>query len=136
MAPIIVVAGALIGPDGRIAMHRRPEGKHHGGLWEFPGGKVDPGEQPDHALARELQEELAIVVAPDDCVPSGFVSSRRGGPGGGGIVLLLYACRRWSGTPDPQEGGALRWTAANMLDTLDLAPLDRELLRFRGFLGG
>ncbi|WP_239805803.1 (deoxy)nucleoside triphosphate pyrophosphohydrolase [Croceicoccus hydrothermalis] len=134
MAPIIVVAGALIGPDGRIAMHRRPEGKHHGGLWEFPGGKVDAGEQPDAALARELHEELAIVVAPDDCVPTGFASSPTGGPDGRGIVLLLYICRRWSGTPDPQEGGSLQWTVADMLDTLALAPLDRELLRFREFL--
>ena len=120
--PVLVVAAALIAPDGQVCLQRRPAGKQHGGLWEFPGGKVEPGEAPDSALARELAEELGVVLAPAALAPCGFAAEP-------GIVILLYACRHWQGTPAALEGGQVAWFAPANLAAQAMPPLDYPLAR-------
>lgn len=119
---IPVVAVALIDPDGRILMHRRPADKVHGGLWEFPGGKVEPGETLDQAAVREIDEELAVVINMDSLQPLNF-AARPGEP----HVVLLYTCRDWRGEPACQEGGAIGWFHAAELAGLAMPPLDVPL---------
>ncbi|KQT32321.1 hypothetical protein ASG29_10960 [Sphingomonas sp. Leaf412] len=119
-ATILVVAGALV-REGRWLMQRRPVGKAHGGLWEFPGGKVDPGETPVAALVRELGEELDIAVAPADCAPLSFATHDR-------IVMLLYVVARWQGEPRPLAASALRWAEAEALARLPMPPVDIPLV--------
>lgn len=124
---IAVVAGALDDGDGRLLMHLRPEGKHHAGLWEFPGGKVDPGEMPAAALVRELAEELGIACDSNDLVPCGFAET---GPQRGAspaLVLLLYRLARWQGEPQALEGGAVGWFTPDEIAALPKPPLDSEL---------
>lgn len=118
---LLVVAAALIAPGGRVLVQRRPADKQHGGLWEFPGGKVEPDEAPEAGLARELAEELGIAVAPAELTPAGFST-------GPGIVLLLYACRVWRGVPAATEGAALRWVEAGALGGLAMPPADVPLV--------
>lgn len=125
---IPVVALALHAPDGRILMHRRPPEKAHGGLWEFPGGKVEPGEHPVIALVREISEELAIGIDPLTLEPVGLAQAPLDGASVP-IVILLYACGRWSGEPEPQEGGAIGWFDAAEIAALDKPPLDVSLAR-------
>ncbi len=123
-----VVAAAIIRKDGRILMQQRPEGKHHAGLWEFPGGKVEPGETPQAALIREIEEELALVLDPSGLSPACFAE----GPlesGEGTIVILLYTATLWSGLPEAREGGAWGWFALNEIDALPKPPLDVNLLK-------
>ncbi len=123
---ILVVAGAMQGADGLWLMHRRPLEKHHGGLWEFPGGKVETAESPGFALRRELREELGIDVAIDGLSSLGFAeeadSSLRNP-----IVILLYKVARWEGTPIALEGGAVDWFSASEIANLEKPPLDCEL---------
>lgn len=119
--PIWVVAAALTDPAGRILMQQRPPGKQHAGLWEFPGGKVEPGEQPDAALIRELAEELGIAVDPEALEPVAFATAPP-------VVLLLYRCRAWRGTVAATDGTALRWDTPARLATLAMPPADRPLL--------
>jgi 8-oxo-dGTP diphosphatase len=125
---IPVVALALRAPDGRVLMHRRPLGKAHGGLWEFPGGKVEQGEHPVIALVREIWEELAIGLDPSHLEPVGFAQTplKDDEPR---IVILLYACMAWTGDPDPQEGGEIGWFDRAEVDALDKPPLDVALAR-------
>lgn len=135
MRPVVcVVAAALVDPQGRVLMQRRPEGREHGGLWEFPGGKIEPGEGPLAALARELREELAIEVAPADCVPLGFAASEpdRIAASERAVVLLLYGVRQWQGMVRSMEGAALAWTAPADLAALAMPPLDIPLARLAG----
>jgi 8-oxo-dGTP diphosphatase len=121
-----VVAGALHRADGRWLMHRRPEGKHHGGLWEFPGGKVEAHEIPVQSLVRELTEELGIVCHAEACNPAGFAESEAGS-GQPAIVILLYTVSAWDGEPQALEGGAIGWfTPAEALE-LRKPPLDIHL---------
>lgn len=125
---MLVVAAALFDGAGRVLMHRRPRHKHQGGLWEFPGGKVDFGEAPEAALARELAEELGISVESGRFDPAAFAS---GAPVPGSsepLVILLYTCRVWEGEPVALEGEAVCWCTRDEAAALDLAPLDRELL--------
>ena len=122
----LVVALALRDGDGRWLMHRRPEHKHHGGLWEFPGGKVESHETPANALVREIEEELGIAIRADQLVPAGFAQegeSERERP----IVILLYTCRQWDGSPQALEGGAIGWFTAQEVHALDRPPLDIAL---------
>ncbi len=122
--PMLVVAAALIAADGRILVQQRPLDKHHGGLWEFPGGKVEPGETPEAALARELAEELGIGVEAADLHPVAF---SRGSAGDRPMVLLLYRAERWEGTAQAIEAPAIRWVAPEELTALAMPPADRPL---------
>ena len=129
-AALLVVAAALIDPDGQVMLQQRPAGRQHGGLWEFPGGKVEPGEGPVAALVRELREELAIEIMAGDCVPLGFSASESGlaaGQGGRAVVLLLYACRIWYGEAISQEGATLAWCTPDTLHIRGMPPLDIPL---------
>jgi 8-oxo-dGTP diphosphatase len=133
-----VVAGLLTRADGRVLMHRRPPEKHHGGLWEFPGGKVENGEFPRAALCRELAEELAIGVDEASLRPAAF-ADRAEGAGGEPHVILLYTVASWSGLPVPQDEGAeLGWFTQAELLQLPRPPLDVALcaMLFRGLDGG
>lgn len=134
--PLLVVAGALVrgeGAEARLLLQQRPLGKHHGGLWEFPGGKVEPGEAPAGALARELAEELGIEVDPADCAPLTFAvrSAHEGLAAGRDLVLLLYRCAAWQGTPVAEPGAALQWVDGPRLRALavdaTMPPLDIAL---------
>lgn len=119
---IPVVAAALIDGEGRILMHQRRRGGAEGGLWEFPGGKVDPSESRENALVRELAEELAIKVAPEDLVWLAD-ASEPGNP----YVVSLYICRNWQGEPQCLVGEALAWTVADELMALPMPALDVPL---------
>lgn len=120
---IPVVAGALLRSDGCWLMQRRPEGKHHAGLWEFPGGKVEAGEMPIKSLQRELAEELGIQCRADACTPAGFAET---GPGeqGRALVILLYTVTVWDGEPQALEGGAVGWFTPAEVLVLPKPPLD------------
>lgn len=132
---MLVVAGALIHSDGRVLMHRRPLAKHHGGLWEFPGGKVESGEVPEAALARELAEELGVAVDSAGLSPACFATGPAVPGSDSPLVILLYTCRRWTGEPRAIEGEGVAWCEEAQCAALDLAPLDRELLAGLGRSG-
>lgn len=123
-----VVAGALRRSDGLWLMHRRPEGKHHAGLWEFPGGKVEPHEIPVQSLVRELQEELGVGVVAEHCQPAGFAEGSVS-QDGKQIVILLYTVGRWDGEPCALEGGEVGWFASAEVLALPKPPLDIALAR-------
>lgn len=120
-----VVAAALIDASGRILLQQRAPGRAMAGLWEFPGGKVEPGETPERALARELDEELGIVVAPGDLSPACFASAPVGERH---MILLLYLCRTWQGVPQPLDASALRWEMVRDMRTLAMPPADAPLI--------
>lgn len=119
-----VVALALRDPQGRLLLQRRPLHKHHGGLWEFPGGKVESGENPRIALAREIAEELGVEIETSALVP--FLLSDEGPAGQ--VVLLLYTCTNWRGEVVPHDGQEWGWFTPLQAAALDLAPMDRDLL--------
>ena len=119
---ISVVAAALIGADGRILLHQRKLGGALGGLWEFPGGKVEPGENPDSALVRELAEELGIAVDPAD-----LAYLARASEPDNPHVILLYTCRVWRGVPACLAGEAISWVAPQHLLAHAMPPLDVPL---------
>jgi 8-oxo-dGTP diphosphatase len=122
----LVVALALRGAEGRWLMHRRPPHKHHGGLWEFPGGKVETGEKPRDALVREATEELGIALNPARLEPAGF-AEEAGSQGRKPIVILLYTCP-WTGAAvHALEGGEVAWFTPNEIAALDKPPLDVAL---------
>jgi 8-oxo-dGTP diphosphatase len=122
-----VVAAAIMDPQGRLLMHRRPPGKAHAGLWEFPGGKVETDEIPVQALLREITEELGIALDPKDVEPLTFAET---GPDSGGmaIVILLYIARSWRGEPRSREGGGCGWFTPVQAAALAKPPLDVVLL--------
>ncbi|MFL9842364.1 (deoxy)nucleoside triphosphate pyrophosphohydrolase [Sphingomonas sp. ST-64] len=122
---LLVVAAALIDGDRRVLVQQRPPGKPMAGLWEFPGGKVDPGELPEAALCRELHEELGIAVEAACLAPATFASEALGERH---LVLLLYAVREWSGVPRAQHATALRWVRPIELHGLDMPPADQPLI--------
>lgn len=123
--PLIVVAAALVDRDGRLLVQQRPEGLSMAGLWEFPGGKLEPGETPEQALIRELGEELAIDVDHACLAPACFASEPLGDKH---LLLLLYVCRKWRGTPVAQHASALRWVRPVELHGLAMPPADKPLI--------
>lgn len=126
---IPVVAAALVGADGRVLLHKRRAGGSHGGLWEFPGGKVELHEAPEDALCREIAEELGIVLARASLVPIAFASDPRLPTSAREpYLILLYLCREWRGEPRAVEGEAVAWFGLKTLDDLPMPPLDRPLV--------
>ncbi|MFM2302537.1 MAG: hypothetical protein RLZZ84_2273 [Pseudomonadota bacterium] len=119
---IPVVAVALMRADHRVLMQRRKLGGAHGGLWEFPGGKVEPDETATAALVREIAEELGIALNPRDLSPLTF-AARPNDP----YVVLLYSCRLWSGEPVCLDGEEIGWFTSDALDGLAMPPLDVPL---------
>ena len=127
---IPVVAVALIASDGRILMQQRRADRAFGGLWEFPGGKVEPGESPESALIREIEEELGLVLAPETLVPLSFASDPALPPTPRQPhVILLYTCREWHGEPRCLDGDDIAWVACDELLTLPMPPLDVPLAK-------
>ena len=122
---LLVAACALIDVDGRVLLARRPEGKKMAGLWEFPGGKLQPGETPEHALIRELREELGIDVAEACLAPFAFASHDYERFH---LLMPLFLCRRWQGTPTGLEGQALAWVRPARLADYDMPPADKPLI--------
>ena len=120
-----VVAVALVDADGRILLQQRPPGKNLAGLWEFPGGKIEPGETPEAALIRELAEELGISVSTACLAPATFASAPLGDRH---LLLLLFVCRKWEGTPRAIEASALTWVRPVQMHTLPMPPADRPLI--------
>ncbi|NDW54403.1 8-oxo-dGTP diphosphatase MutT [Aliiroseovarius sp. PrR006] len=125
MKTILVSAVALIDPDGRILLAQRPEGKSMAGLWEFPGGKVEQGETPEAALVRELHEELGIETWNSCLAPLSFASHSYDDFH---LLMPLFACRKWNGTPTPQEGQVLKWARVNQLRDFPMPPADIPLI--------
>lgn len=120
------MAGVLCDAQGRVLLAQRPEGKHLAGFWEFPGGKLEPGESPQHALLRELHEELGIDVDAADGVPLMRVPWRYGERD---LLLDAWQFTRWQGTPVSLEGQALQWESPSCVDVATLAPADRPILQ-------
>ena len=121
----LISAVALIDSDGRVLLAERPEGKLFAGYWEFPGGKIETGETPEAALVRELDEELGVDTKDSCLAPLGFVSHPYDTHH---MVLLLYVCRKWSGRPQPKEGGQLKWVAPARLRDFEMPPANKELI--------
>jgi 8-oxo-dGTP diphosphatase len=122
---LLVVAGALFDSQGRVLVQQRPVGKQMAGLWEFPGGKVEVGESPKAALARELHEELGIEVAEADLKAGPFESAALGDRH---LILLLYVVARWSGDPVALDASALSWEPLDRLAELPMPPADHPLV--------
>lgn len=122
---MIVAAAALVRADGRVLVQQRPAGKAMAGLWEFPGGKLERGEAPAAALARELAEELGIAVDPAACAPLTFAT---GHAGARPLLLLLYLVREWGGEPVAREAAAVRWATAPDLRRLPMPSADVPLI--------
>lgn len=125
---IPVVAVALIAPDGRVLMQRRCPDRAFGGLWEFPGGKIEAGESPESALFREVIEELGISLDLGALEPLSFASGQSLPPAlRQPHVILLYTCRCWTGVPHCLDAAELGWFAAGDLRGLPMPPLDVPL---------
>ncbi|MEM9973273.1 MAG: 8-oxo-dGTP diphosphatase MutT [Pseudomonadota bacterium] len=125
MKIVLVSAVALIDLDGRVLLAERPEGKSMAGLWEFPGGKVEPGETPEAALIRELHEELGIETWESCLAPLTFASHTYEAFH---LMMPLFACRKWEGRPQSREGQRLAWARANELRNYPMPPADIPLI--------
>lgn len=125
MRLLLVAAVALVDADGRVLISKRPEGKQLGGLWEFPGGKVEAGERPEAALIRELKEELAIDVAESCLAPLTFASHAYEDFH---LLMPLYVCRRWKGQVHGAEGQELAWVKPRRLRDYPMPPADVPLI--------
>jgi len=122
---LMVVAAALVDGQGRVLVQQRPLSGQMPGLWEFPGGKVEPGETPEAALVRELTEELGITTDTACLAPACFASEPLGGRH---LLLLLYVCRKWQGEPRALYATALKWVRPIEMFALDMPPADRPLI--------
>lgn len=122
---ILVAALALIDEDGRVLLTQRPEGKSMAGLWEFPGGKVEPGETPEVALIREIREEIGVELHAPCLAPLTFASHTYEDFH---LLMPLFICRRWEGEAAPLEGQSLAWVRANRLRDYPMPPADLPLI--------
>jgi 8-oxo-dGTP diphosphatase len=125
MKILLVSAVALIDKDGRVLLAQRPKGKSMAGLWEFPGGKIEPGETPEHALIRELQEELGIDTWESCLAPLTFASHSYENFH---LLMPLFACRKWKGIPVSKEGQALKWVKSQDLRSYPMPQADIPLV--------
>ena len=125
MKTLLVVACALVDADNRVLITQRPEGKALAGLWEFPGGKVEPGETPEAALIRELEEELGIGTWASCLAPLTFASHSYADFH---LLMPLFACRKWQGIATPREGQKLAWVRANDLKSYPMPEADKPLV--------
>ena len=125
MKIVLVSAVALIDPDGRVLLAQRPEGKSLAGLWEFPGGKVEPGESPEVVLIRELREELGIETKASCLAPLTFASHSYDDFH---LLMPLFACRRWEGMATGREGQKLAWVRPERLRDYPMPPADLPLI--------
>jgi len=123
---VLVVAVALINPEGRVLLAQRPEGKAMAGLWEFPGGKIEAGETPEQALVREIEEELSIRLEESDLQPIQFASHTYESFH---LLMPLYICTSWEGEPRGCEGQALEWAEIDCL--FDYAAPEADLPLFQ-----
>lgn len=124
-ALVLVTACALLDADNRVLIAQRPPGKTMAGLWEFPGGKVEPGETPEDAVIREISEELGVKVTKPCLAPLTFASFDYPDFH---LLMPLYVCRRWEGTPVAREHSALKWVRANRLRDYPMPPADEPLI--------
>ena len=122
---LLVAAAALVDADGRVLICQRPEGKQLAGLWEFPGGKLEPGERPEDALIRELREELGIEVKAPCLAPLTFASHAYPDFH---LLMPLFICRRWEGFVAPLENQALKWVKPNDMRKYPMPPADEPLI--------
>lgn len=122
---MLVVAAALVDADGRVLLQQRSPHRQMAGLWEFPGGKVEPGELPEAALIRELKEELGIETDSACLAPATFASAELGQ---GHLLLLLYICRKWRGTPQALDAAGLTWVRPHQMFALPMPPADKPLI--------
>lgn len=124
---LLVVACALVDQDGRVLLAQRPEGKQLAGLWEFPGGKVEPGETPEETLIRELQEEIGITTKIPCLAPLTFASCTYDDFH---LLMPLYVCRRFEGVARGLEGQALKWVRPKDMRDYPMPPADEPLIPF------
>jgi 8-oxo-dGTP diphosphatase len=126
--PILLVSAcALVDADGRVLLSQRPEGKSLAGLWEFPGGKVEPGETPEETLIRELQEEIGVETQTACLAPLTFASHTYETFH---LLMPLFVCRRFSGIPTPREGQVLKWVRPKNMRDYPMPPADYPLIPF------
>ena len=126
--PILLVSAcALVDADGRVLLSQRPEGKSLAGLWEFPGGKVEPGETPEETLIRELQEEIGVETQTACLAPLTFASHTYETFH---LLMPLFVCRRFSGIPTPREGQVLKWVRPKAMRDYPMPPADYPLIPF------
>lgn len=125
MKIVMVSAVALIDADGRVLITQRPDGKSMAGLWEFPGGKIEPGETPEAALIRELHEELGIETWGSCLAPLTFASHSYADFH---LLMPLFVCRKWNGIVQGREGQAVKWVRANALKDHPMPPADIPLI--------
>ncbi len=123
---LTVVAAALVDGEGRVLLQQRPPGRQMAGLWEFPGGKTEPGERPEAALVRELREELGIQVAEGSLSAAAFASAPLGERH---LILLLYLCRDWEGEPQALDASGFKWLHPKEMFALAMPPADLPLVR-------
>lgn len=125
MRPIVIVAAcALLDREGAVLIAKRPQGRPLAGLWEFPGGKVEAGEEPEETLIRELHEELGIDIEKADLTPLIFASHAYPDFH---LLMPVYLCRRWQGSVAAQEGQELLWVKPDALGLYDMPPADEPL---------
>jgi 8-oxo-dGTP diphosphatase len=122
---LMVVAAALVDARGRVLLQQRAPGRQMAGLWEFPGGKVEPDERPEAALVRELREELGIETEEARLAPAAFASAPLGERH---LILLLYICREWRGEPCALDASALKWLRPNEMAAGEMPPADAPLI--------
>ncbi len=122
---LLVAAAALVDADGRVLLAQRPPGKSMAGLWEFPGGKVEPDELPEQTLIRELREELGIDVTASCLAPFTFASHTYDDFH---LLMPLYVCRKWDGIVQGREGQTLKWVRPRQMNDYPMPPADKPLV--------